>query len=321
MDGQTPQTYSHSLLDAGIDWITATQLRGLEGRPFREVSEGLIETQRVAGRDVRRATLRDYTGWRGEHLFVGMRDADAIITASADVAAHHWHTIARAARNVSRLDLQASVWTHGEQPALARMAYQKLKRSPAKRGRPRSFTLIRTHPQGETLNVGKRQSDAYGRLYDWSSAHKQGEASTIWRYEVELKRAMALGHTHTLLGADDHRNMAAHLVYQWFDKRGVRPTYDLEGDRFSNGYSLTEPNRDTLEWFRSSVSKTVAKAINRHGLEAVLLALGLSHQVQPIRRRSKSDANDAPRSLPSAPDRRATRPVDADGLSLHHKRK
>lgn len=299
MDGQTAQPYSHSLLDAGIDWITATQYRGIEGRNFREVSERLIEEQRVAGRVVRRATLRDYTGWRGEHLFVGMRDADALITASADVAAHHWKTITQAARNVSRLDLQASVWTHGEQPALARMAYQKLKRSPAKRGRPRSFTLIRTHPQGETLNVGKRQSDSYGRLYDWSSAHKQGEAQTIWRYEVEFKRHLALTHSSTLSATDSPGEHVAQLVYQWFDTRGVRPTYDLEGDRFSNGYSLKEPTRDTLAWFRSSVSKTVQKAINTHGLDAVLLALGLSSQVQPIRRRSKSDATNTPRALPS----------------------
>lgn len=321
MDGQTAQPYSHSLIDAGVDWITATQCRGIEGRTFRELSDSLIDAQRVAGRDVRRATLRDYTGWRGEHLFVGMRDADAIITASADVAAHHFGTITRAARNVSRLDIQASVWTHGEQPALARMAYQRLLRSPKKRGKPRSFTLIRTHPQGETLNVGKRQSDSYARLYDWASAHKQGQPQTIWRYEVEFKRAMASGHSHTLLGASDSRNMAAQLVYQWFDKRGVRPTYDLAGDRFSNGCALKEPNRDTLAWFRSSVSKTIAKAIDRHGLCEVLLALGLSEQVQPIRRRSKSDATKPARSLPSTSDRRASRPDDADGLSLHHERK
>lgn len=298
MTAEQAQPYLHSLLDAGVDWITASQYRGLEGRAFRELSDALIQEQRVAGRAVRRATLRDYTGWRGEHLFVGMRDADALIAASADVAAHHWQSITRAARNVSRLDLQASVWTHGEQPALARMAYQKLKRSPATRGRPRSFTLIRTHPQGETLNVGKRQSDSYGRLYDWSSAHKQGMAATIWRYEVEFKRAMALGYSHTLLGADDPRNVAAQLVHGWFDKRGVHPSYQCDGGRFSNGYALTEPSRDTLAWFRSSVSKTVGKAINTHGLDEVLLALGLSSLVQPIRRRSKSDATYTPRSLP-----------------------
>lgn len=303
MDGQTPQVYSHSLLDAGVDWITATRPVGEGGYVFEQVQDELIEEQKVARRDIRRATLRDYTGWRGEHLFVGMREQDMLIAASADVAARHFASIARAARNVSRLDLQASVWTHGEQPALARMAYQRLKRSPGQRGRPRSFTLIRTHPQGETLNVGKRQSDSYGRLYDWSSAHKQGQPSTIWRYEVEYKRQVALSHSHTLLAADNPGASTASLVHQWFRKRGVHPTWTDQGDRFSNGYSLTEPARDTLAWFRSSVSKTIQKAIDRHGLDEVLLALGLSPLVQPIHRRSKSDATNATRSLPSRPGR------------------
>jgi hypothetical protein len=303
MDAQKAQPYSHSLIDAGVDWITATRPVGEGAYQFEDVQECLIDEQRVAHRDIRRATLRDYVGWRGQHLFVGMREQDLLVVASADVAARHWQNIAHSARNVSRLDLQASVWTHGEQPALARMAYQKLLRSPVKRGRPRSFTLIRTHPQGETLNVGKRQSDSYGRFYDWSSAHKQGQPCTIWRYEVEYKRRYASGHSNTLLTTDDPRTHIAHVVHAWWSQRGVRPTWSINESRFSNGAALVEPDRDALEWFRTSVSKTVRKAINRHGLRAVLDALNLSDEVQPCRVRSKANAFDAARTLPRKADR------------------
>jgi hypothetical protein len=285
MQTDTPTRFSHSLVDAGIDWITASKPVGDDAWQFEQVGDELLQSQRAAGLEVDRATLRDYTGFRGQHLFVGTREQDLLIVASADVAARHWQTITRSARNVSRLDCQASVWTHGEQPALARWSYTRLKRLPAKRGRPRSFTLIRTHPQGETLNVGKRSSDAYGRLYDWSSAHKQGPAATIWRYEVEFKRRIALHHSSALLAAGDPRSHVAKLVHQWWDTRGVRPSYDAGDTRFSNGASLVEPNRDTLEWLRSSVSKTVARSIRQHGLETVLEALGLSPHVQPRRRR------------------------------------
>jgi hypothetical protein len=44
-----------------------------------------------------------------------------------------------------------------------------------------------------------------------------------------------------------------------------------------------------LGWFEASVSKTIAKAVNRYGIERVLLALGLSDKVQPILRRSMTD--------------------------------
>jgi hypothetical protein len=285
METTQPAVYSHSPVDAGIDWITATRPASDEAYQFEQAAEDLLCEQRDEGRSVSRATLRDYTGWRGESLFVGTREQDSIIVASSDVAARHWQTIAHHARNVSRLDLQVSVWTHGEQPQLARSAYQRLKRLPQKRGRPRSFTLIRTHPHGETLNVGKRQSDAYGRLYDWSAAHSQGEAQTIWRYEVEYKRSYALGHARALLTSDDSRAAVSHLVHRWFESRGLLPTWSPTGTRLSNGVELREPARDPLAWFRTSVSKTIAKQIKLHGLQEVLLALGLSDVVVSKRRR------------------------------------
>lgn len=277
--------YSHSLVDAGIDWITATRPQDGSQRAFEAVGEELLCQQKEEGRTLQRATLRDYTGYRGDSLFVGTREQDSIIVASSDVAARHWQTIARTARNVSRLDVQASVWTHGEQPALARWSYNRLKRVPPGRGRPRSFTLIRTHPYGETLNVGKRQSDCYGRLYDWSTAHSQGEAATIWRYEVEYKRAQALGNARTLLGTTDVGAEVSSLVHRWFSSRGLQPTWAAGESRLSNGAALVMQTRDPLAWFRSSVSKTVAREIKRHGLRAVVDALGLSDVVTLNRRR------------------------------------
>lgn len=285
METATPAPYSHSLIDAGVDWITASHPVGDDGWKFEQLSDELISDQRETGKEVRRAVLRDYTGWRGEHLFVGMREQDMLITASQEVSARHWADITRKARNVSRLDVQASVFTHGEQPQLARWSYSRLKRSPAGRGRPRSFTLIRTHPYGETLNVGKRQSDSYGRLYDWASAHKAAQAATVWRYEVEFKRSLALGHSRALLTSDDPRTSCAQLVHGWFDKRGVRPTWAMADTRLSNGAALKEPDRDALAWFETCLSKTIKKAIARHGLDKVLIALGLSDVVVKKRRR------------------------------------
>lgn len=277
--------YQTTAIEAGVDWLTATAPRGLAGRTFREVGNALLDARRAAGGDVKPAALRDYNGHRTEHLFYGTREQDAVIVLSSSVAQEHWKTVSQAARNVSRLDLQVTVWTHGEQPPLARTAYQKLRRSPAGRGRPRSYTLIRTHPQGETLNVGKRSSDAYGRLYDWASAHKAATAATIWRYEVEFKRRYALAHCRALSNVDDPRTSVAELVHGWWKTRSVEPTWSVGGSRFSNGALIKEPERDALAWFRTSVSKTVAKAIDRHGLHSVLLALGLSDVVEPTARR------------------------------------
>lgn len=319
----TEQTspYSHSLIDAGIDWITCTQVRGLEGRLFRDACEKLLDEQRAAGVEIVPATLRDYVGWRGSHLFAGARPQDRVCVMSADVAARHWATVAQPARNVSRLDVQASVWTHGEQPSLARSGYAKLKRAPPTRGRPRSFTLIRTHPYGETLNVGKRQSDAYGRVYDYSTAHKIGTAATVWRYEVEFKRTQARRHTTMLLADDDPRTLSAELVHRWFSTRSVPPTYEMTSCRLPNESAIVGLDRDALTWFEQSISKTVRKMIKRHGLPRVIFALGLSDLVEPRKESDSTNASDTARALPHNADRGVARPSNPDGLSLHNQRK
>lgn len=281
METGTAHPYSHSLIDAGIDWITATKPADDDGYKWEQLGESLLQEQKEQGRTIRRATLRDYVGFRGEHLFVGTREADSIIVGSSDVSASHWQSISSLARNVSRLDIQASVWTHGEQPQLGRYAFARLKRAPKGRGRPREFDLRRKHPYGETLSINNRVSDAYGRLYDWGAAHKAATAQTVWRYEVEFKRSYALGHARTLLSTPDPRTTCAQLVHGWFSKRGVVPSWSATATRLPNVPALTIPDRDPLAWFRSSLSVTIRKAIDRHGLDEVLMALGLSDVVQP----------------------------------------
>jgi hypothetical protein len=304
MEATQPQVYSFTAIDAGPDYLTATAARGAEGRQFRDACELIEQSERAAGGDVHRATLRDYAGYRGVGFFVGVRREDRICVLSGPRCPASFESIARSARNVSRLDLQVSVWTHGEQPALAREAYQQLTSQSRQRGRPRSLTLIQSHPKGETLNVGKRISDTYGRLYDWTAAHTKKEAATVWRYEVEFKRRLAARQASALLCAADRKTHTSNLVHAWFKVRGIPPSFSIEDTRLSSGLKLEEGERDCLAWFEASISKTIAREINRHGLPRVLLALGLSDKVRPIERRSRANAHDAARTLPPKSHRR-----------------
>jgi len=287
MDSQANTTYSFTPFHWGVDWLTVTAPADDEGLPFARECEHLRDEERVAGGDVQPATLRDYVGHRGRGFFVGTRRDDRICILSGGLTPARFLTIAQTATNCSRLDLQVSVWTNGEQPEFAREQYQRLKALPPSRGRPRSLTLIQSHPQGETLNVGKRVSDNYGRVYDWSSAHKAGEPRTVWRFEVEYKRHEARRQLAQLVASPNHRERINHQVHSWFSKRQLIPPWPADDTHHSDGTPLLEPERDTLAWLRSSVSKTVRNMIDRHGIEAVLLALGLSDKVAPIERRKR----------------------------------
>lgn len=315
LSGQT-SAYSFTPVNADVDWLTATAKAGSEGRPFRQVGNSIIDDERVAGGDVKPATLRDYVGWRGDGFFVGKRVEDSIIVVTGQRAPPHFERVAQHASNVSRLDLQVTLWTHGEQPELAREEWERLRKLPPARGRPRSLTLIQSHPHGETLNVGKRQSDVYGRCYDWATAHKAGVPRTIWRYEVEYKRLYAARHSRALLSVDDRGRSIRDTVHSWFQVRGLLMPWATEDSQLSVESSVLGVHRDPLAWFETSISKTVAKAINRYGLDRVLLALGLSDKVRPVAGRRRRDATNAPRSLQSDSRRGAAWTVDPDRLSL-----
>lgn len=271
--------YRFTAIDSGVDWLTCTARGKAARRRFLAQGETILKEDAGRGVEITSARIRDYTGFRSSGLFVGSRRDDDLIVMSGSRAAAQWKDIAPLATNVSRLDLQVTVWTHGEQPALSRWYYQRVRRLPPQRGRPRSFSLIQTHPAGDTLYVGKRQSDCFGRIYDYATAHAKGEARTLWRYEVEFKRHLASRYAHSLSGDGVHPGHVESIVAGWMDTRGIRSTWLSEESLRPAKVFDDETERDVLLWFESSLSKTVAKAIRRHGVAAVLEALHLSHFV------------------------------------------
>jgi len=278
--------YLFDCVSAGVDWITCTA-RGKEARTGLEMaSDGLLQKEAGRGVEITPARLRDYAGYQTKGIISARRADDSICVLKGANALADWQTVAQHATNVSRLDLQATVWTHGEQPALSRWYYQRVRRLPPQRGRPRSFSLIQTHPHGDTLYVGKRQSDSFGRVYDYSVAHKKGPPRTLWRFEVEYKRHLAAHHANSLLGKRVHTSDSEQIVHNWFGSRGVRPAWSPDQSSHLENVLPSKTTSSAMLWFETSVSKTIAREIRRNGVAAVIEALHLSQYVivKPQRR-------------------------------------
>lgn len=285
---QTAQTfpYAFTAIDAGVDWLTCTATERSARKRLLSQAESILQTEAGRGVEISSARIRDYSGWKVDGLFVGSRRDDDIVILTSNRAAAHWKTVARESNNVSRLDLQVTCWTHGEQPHMARYYEQRLRRAKRGKGRPGEHEIRMKYPQGETLYVNSRKGDNYGRVYDYASAHSQGEPRTLWRYEVELKRRVALNHSSALLGIDDPRSHIETTVAQWFKRRGVRPAWSIEESSHLENFRTREEKRDVLQWFDASLSKTIARAIRSNGVSAVIEALHLSDYVivKPQRR-------------------------------------
>jgi hypothetical protein len=145
--------------------------------------------------------------------------------------------------------------------------------------RMKNVTLITSQPEGETINLGKRSSDQYARLYDKATEARMGDARSVWRYEVEYKRRQAGAIATRLRGNAPAEMVALKVVHEHFSARGVSPVFTPDPTFCPQKPFFTSENRNVLTWFEQSLSITVRRAVNRHGLERVLEALGLASQV------------------------------------------
>lgn len=276
------QAYRHTPIFSGIDWITATRKNeGCDWR-FDDIADEYLQTKRDAGGDVHQASRLGYRGHQTDHFFFGRRSEDSVLVVSGREADKLALPIIGAASNVSRLDLNVTVWTHGEQCNLAVENYRRLCASRRQAHRQGRISLTTSKPDGDTLYVNKRTTDHFGRLYDKAAESKQAPPLTVWTYEVELKRRSAMAVATALATSGSVPSATRDYVHSWWRQKGVVPTFDATGDPLNEKQYIEDATTDVLRWFETSVSITVARAVNRFGLQATLQALGLSALVAPI---------------------------------------
>jgi hypothetical protein len=277
---QQPEV-AHTIISSGVDWITATNPGGRTAHYSDEFAQSEFTRALDRGEDMVPASRLGYVGYQSEGWFYGSRGDGRMMQASGHRAQDLYRTVLNLSHNVTRLDVQVTLWTHGEQPHFGRQAYACLKGHPPARVPVRNVQLIESHPKGETCNVGKRASDQYGRIYDKATEAQMGLPRTVWRFEVETKRGVAAAWASALSAAKPDSPLPTRLVFEWFEARGLRPPFSSNGD--SNAYDLSLGRRrsNTLSWFRDTLSKTVDSQVKLHGLNAVIDALGLSGLVVP----------------------------------------
>lgn len=302
MQSPSQPLVSHSLLSAGVDWITCTAQSGSTRWDMTEYARRERDRLIEAGESIKAGYRLGYYGWQVEGFFHGQRDGSSIIVASGATADRVWRAASNVSDNVARLDLQVTVATPLDRPHLGKQAAEALRGGIPRKVRVKNARLIISQPQGETLCLGRRTSDQYGRLYDKASEAKLGEPRSIWRYEVELKRRAASAAATDLRGSQTPHAVASALVWSWFNARGVVPVYTPDLMFCPQNPPPTAPSRNVLTWFEESLSITVARAVRRYGRERVMQALGLLTQDDVNSERREEDAS------------RSGRPAETDGL-------
>lgn len=280
---QNPQqiVVPNEILSAGVDWITATAKTGGSRPQMDELATHCFTRALDAGEETRAAKVQGYVGYSTNHIFYGERKGGVMMRVSSDAARDLWRSVSEVADNVSRLDLQVTVWTPNEQPHVARVIHEQIKRGEHGQVSIRNSSYIEGHPDGQTVILNKRCSSVSARVYDKAAESRLGNARSVWRYEIECRARSVSPYLAALRRDHTPSKTAALLVHQWFRQRGITTIFAPPADSSTLDMSLSSPERNTLQWFRDSLSKTIRRQITLHGREAVIQALGLDDSTNP----------------------------------------
>jgi hypothetical protein len=220
-----------------------------------------------------------YTGWKLGQLFVGRNEQGAMIQASGSLAQAICE-LALCPDNVSRMDIQATVWLDAYDSQVARSAAKEAQGSfIGRRGRTPRIRHIDGYGGGDTAYIGTRGKNAVViRIYDKEKESGCEEFASAWRYEAELTDGYARDCYYECIGAGFGEPMIARLLTGYCLMRGVTLALPGESKPFDRRSipKVATTNERRLAWLRAQVAPSVQRLM-LDGVDPseVMKALGL----------------------------------------------
>src|SRR3972149_6100989 len=285
---------------SSVDYLTITVSNPDKAVLLMQEAQRLKDDLTECGWKVRKWGMQGYVGYFIAGLRWGMRTDGCIMMLSGQDAAINWVPALALAQNVTRLDLAVTVALAGPITDVAKRAYALMLTDP--HGCPskkRKDSYVENSAGGQTVYIGSRASDQFGRLYDKgceSAKDACAPPGLLWRYEVEFKsyRAKKLARQMEKTAREESVSVSgeiANLVRTWFIARGIRPLYGAGYHRGEWVLELEARITDddcSLNWLTLQVRPTVDRLRDRGRSAEVFEALGIT--IVP----TKADVIDTP---------------------------
>jgi len=233
--------------------------------------------------DLKHIARRGYRGQSCGQASWGKRYDGSIVRLSNKMAAQYWAQLSHFANNITRLDLQVTTRPK-DGPALTLSRYHnRIRRAAKLPGRPPKFKCIYGPSGPETLYLGSRQSDWFGRIYDKGVESGLPEYKGALRYEVELKRDVSSQVCAILDSVPDAEALMSQLVYKFVSvrTRGVswRPAApESQAPGYVRHRSLDRDKGEYRKelWLRFCVGPAVRRMVDCGREQDIIEWLGLS---------------------------------------------
>lgn len=269
----------------GVDWLTATASDSFMASKIWEYASKLAYEIEAAGNFARRWNWRGYSGYTMQGLRYGHRSDGVICIVSGGLAQDCFYDLMRYCDNVSRVDLALTYTLNQPIPDVALTYYEYLVKGEGSEHPQavKTISLIQNSQGGQTLYIGSRRSDQYGRVYDKGRESTTDiEVGKIWRYEVEFKskRALAVAnklHDDSVVRPGELNPRLERTIKRWFTDRLVVLSDDLWGSTYlvEREAVISDVSR-TLAWFSAQVRPSVERLkVKGVSLATIKESLGL----------------------------------------------
>lgn len=224
------------MFEAQVDYLTCSIQNSTKSATFLGHSQKLLDLERAHNKVIP-FYLHGYIGQHSGRVSWGKTESGVLVQLSGDLAAQELDWYAAHWSHCSRIDIAVTVRVEPTDVDVARRAKLAL---PAKlEGRPGRKLSWRYEDasDGNTLYLGKRDSQLYQRLYDKSREDTAERYRNAWRYECECKEALAGIVALACVRAPDRHAFCQDYVHTSFTRRGVDPVFPADGLRLlSPGY-------------------------------------------------------------------------------------
>lgn len=266
-----------TVVGVSVDWVTVTTQDEGKGLNWYELFLAHKKKFDKGKPLVHQWSNPWYSGARCEGLIWAQSEQLGYIMIAQGPPAGDLHRrLIPAASNVSRIDVQVTVELAKPWTRLAKQVYEHSLET-----KRLKTSWIQNSRSGQTVYIGSRNSDQFGRVYDKGVQAGVGkDPGTFWRYEVELKKPRSMVFAESLMSIEEPGKSEAEeiqsFVHKWFYSRGVKPVFNAKSGRLiaEVGRRVTSKEQK-LTWLRTQVRPTFQRLMAEgHGKDA-MVAVGI----------------------------------------------
>ena len=266
------------LIEAGVDWLTVTCSDRKRGTTLAHLSDRLLAEEARAGNDRVRCSFLGYDGFSCGSIQSGVSHDAILLRLKSHLASKHWRRAYKLSDNVSRIDLMSTFRVPRPVPDLLHKFEKQALTFRSKQNLEHDVYLHRSARKGITLNLNRRISDSFFRLYDKGAESKLREYENCLRIEGEFKKRRAAVVAATLLEHDADGPASAASLHLALGRKGLR--YHVPDGPVS-GFPVPRTRSDTdrrLDWLAGSVAGTIKRLRAEGRLRDAVVALGFSDE-------------------------------------------